>query len=96
MEHRAEISIPGPLRKIFFVGHAFAPPGHESTMDLEVNGQLIFSGSTQNLFKRWSSVEETPFTTVVFHIKNPVSPLKSGLSSDARALGIFLEAIQLG
>ena len=96
VEHCAEISIPGPLRKIFFVGHAFAPPGHEPVMDLEVNGHLIFSGSTHNLFKRWFHVEKEPFTTVVFHIKNPVSPLKSGLSSDARALGIFLEEIQLG
>jgi hypothetical protein len=96
MEHRAEISFPGPLRKIFFVGHAFAPPSHEPAVDLEVNDQLIFSGSTHDLFKHWFSVEEKPFTTVVFHIKNPVSPLKFGLSTDARALGIFLEAIQLG
>jgi hypothetical protein len=96
MEHRAEISIPGPMHKILFVGHAFAPPGHEPTMDLEVNGQLVFSGSTHDLFKRWFSVVEKPFTIVVFHMKNPVSPLSSGLSSDARALGIFLEAIQRG
>jgi GMC oxidoreductase len=94
--HRAEISIPGHLRKILFIGHAFAPPCHEPTIDLEVNGKLIFSGSTHGLFKRWFYVDEKSFTNVVFHIRNPVSPLQSGLSTDDRALGIFLEEIQLG
>ena len=94
--HRAEISIPGRLRKIFFIGHAFAPPCHEPTVDLEVNGKLIFSGSTHALFTRWFSAEEESFTNVVFHIRNPVSPQQSKLSTDDRALGIFLEAIQLG
>jgi len=94
--HRAEISIPGRLRTIFLVGHAFAPPHHEPTVDLEVNGKLIFSGSAHALFSRWFLTEEKSFTNFVFHIRNPVSPQQSGLSTDARALGIFLEAIQLG
>jgi len=93
-EHRAEISIPGPIHRISFVGHAFAPPGHEPIVDLEVNGQPVFSGSAHDLFKREFPLAEKPITTVVLHVKNPVSPLSCGLSDDARTLGIFLKAVR--
>jgi hypothetical protein len=92
---RAEISIPGPVRRILFTGHAFAPPGHDPSMDLEVNGKIVFSGPTPALFGQWFFLAEESFTSVSFQIRNPASPAQFGLSSDNRALGIFLEAMQL-
>jgi len=65
-------------------------------VDLEMNGKLIFSGSAHALFSRWFFAEEESFTNLDFRIRNPASPQQFGLSADARSLGIFLEAIQLG
>lgn len=94
--NRAEISVPGRRRRILLVGHAFAPSSHQPMVDLEVNGEIVFSGPAEDIFSRWFLTKAESLTNIVFHIRNPASPQQFGLSTDRRALGIFLKAIELG